>query len=187
MQRLADFYTNLSPESLHCRFLGYARGVTGSAARSFCTLDHMHDEGFVALDETVYGGNAILGHVCLVRVAPGRAELGIAVADASQGEGIGRRLFETALVWARDRGFETIVASCFADNWRVLALLRSAPNSAAISTAASGVVDVVIPMRGRIQRESSRPPYPNLRRPASVKPLRVAWRRTPPPERVAGD
>lgn len=46
---LSAFYGALSPEVLHSRFLGTTGGLTGSAARQFCTLDHMHDEGFVAL------------------------------------------------------------------------------------------------------------------------------------------
>ena len=132
-------------------------------------------------------GEPFIGHVCLTPVDPKTLELGICVADDWQGWGIGRRLFDSAIAWARERGFETILASCFADNWRVLALLSSAPHPATIDAADGGVVDVVIPMHGPIPHEQSQPPYPMVRRRASVKPLRAAWRRTPPPVRVAGD
>jgi len=187
---LAAFYSGLSRESMHARFMHIARGISGSAANTFCTPDHMHEEGFVAI-ATHELGQPFVGHVCLSLVDPSTVELGICVADDWQGWGIGRRLFKAAMEWARDHGFETIVASCLADNWRVLALLTSAPNAAQISTAANGVVEVTIPMRGPLPPAIPRPPFNDGRRRLShrkpVRPLGGAWRRMQRPALVAGD
>lgn len=142
---LFSFYGGLSGESLHVRSLGYTRGLSGPVARSLCTLDHMRDEGFVAR-ATEHGEDRILGHVCLAHVGPRQLELGICVADGYQGLGIGRRLFEAAVSWATAHRFESIVASCYATNGRVLALLASAPFGARIAPADAGVVDVTIPL-----------------------------------------
>ena len=45
---LPDFYASLSLDSRYARFLGQ-ESLSDDAVRSFCTPDHTHDEGFVAL------------------------------------------------------------------------------------------------------------------------------------------
>ncbi len=69
---LSAFYAGLSPDSLAARFLGYTQGISNGLARSFCTLDHMHDEGFVAVAE-VEGVPQIVGHLCFADVGPAQA------------------------------------------------------------------------------------------------------------------
>ena len=148
-EELSRFYRELSPESLHARFLGATRGISGRAARAFCTLDHMHDEGLVAvLDDPA--GHRIVGHVCLLDVGAGAVEIGICVADRFQGLGIGRRLFERAIRWANERGYTAIKATCATDNSRVLSLLSSAPHGAQTTLAGGGTVDVSIPLVGEL-------------------------------------
>jgi RimJ/RimL family protein N-acetyltransferase len=149
---LTAFYSDLSAESLHSRFLGSARGLSAPIARSFCNLDHMHDEGFVALTGDP-GHERIVGHLCLADAGASTLELGVAVADDNQGRGIGRALIEAALAWAHDRGYRKIDASCFADNSRVLALLRATPFGASITPSASGVVEVSINLEGPLPRQ----------------------------------
>ena len=143
---LARFYGALSADSLRARFLGYTRGLSGAVARSFCTLDHLRDEGFVAL-ATDCDRDRIVGHVCLIHNGARGLELAICVADEYQGLGIGRRLFDTALAWSRDHEFATIVATCYAANSRVLALLASSPLGARVTPAGAGLVDVAIPLQ----------------------------------------
>ena len=163
---LTDFYRGLSRESLRARFLGQGTGIADAAARTFCTLDHVHDEGFVAVAAQRSKAPSLVGHVCLVECAPDALELGIAVADDWQGQGIGRRLFEVALAWASRRGYQRIIATCFADNSRVLRLLTSAPLPPTIDYAGCGVVDVSIPLAplggdagaGRTQRRQESHP-----------------------------
>ena len=96
---LIEFYSGLSEASRYARFLGFTHGVDDQTARSFCTHDHMHQEGFVAL---VPGdGSRLVGHLCLEPAGERKLELAIAVADAYQGRGVGRRLIEAAIEWRR--------------------------------------------------------------------------------------
>ena len=179
---LRSFYERLSTDSKRALFMGSGGTLGDEASKTFCSPDHMHEEGFVAIAPS----GQLVGHLCLVPAGKSRLELGVAVADEWQGWGIGRRLFESALEWARDRGVETILASCFADNWRVLALLSSTAHRPKVTAADGGIVDVTIPMRGPIPRELSRPPYPKVTRSNSLRTHRgAAWRRTRRPERVA--
>jgi Rrf2 family protein len=138
---LVDFYAGLSPDSRYARFLGFTSGVGESASRSFCTPDHTHDEGFVA-----DLGGRIVGHLCLEPAGPRRLELAVAVSDDMQGRGVGRGLLEAALEWARQRRFEAILATAYADNFRVLRLLTSAPFPVHVTPADGGVVDIVMPL-----------------------------------------
>jgi GNAT superfamily N-acetyltransferase len=142
---LERFYDELSPASRRQRFLGYQAGLSGRLARTFCTPDHNHSEGFVA----VLGGSGdprIVGHLCLAQAGERRLELALAVADAHQGYGIGRELLEQAIEWACRHRVEALVASAFADNSRVVRLLSSAPYPALVKPAHGGVVDVTIPL-----------------------------------------
>lgn len=142
---LVALYAALSPDSRYARFLGMTRGLDGEEARSFCTPDHIHDEGFVAVAETDQR-EEIVGHLCLEPAGDRRLELAVAVSDHFQRHGIGRRLMEAALAWAQSHGIEAILASAFADNFRVLRLLSSAPYPVHLSPADGGIVDVTIPL-----------------------------------------
>ena len=180
-EALGAFYGALSDESRRARFLGSSGGAGDAVARMFCTPDHMHEEGFVAIAPA----GQLVGHLCLVDAGKARVEIGVAVADDWQGWGIGRRLFVAALDWSKDRGVEMIRASCFADNWRVLALLSSSTQRPKVTAADGGVVDVVIPMRGPLPRELSLPPYPRVASRRAVSQRRGAWRRMRRPEPAA--
>lgn len=115
-------------------------------------------------------------------------ELGIAVATDCQGRGIGRTLFEAAIVWARERHFRTIVATCYADNSRVLALLNSAPFAASVTPSIGGIVDVAIPLQAPLPEALSvyvTPDGKPLMKPASrqqrvgiSRSSRAVWQRT---------
>jgi GNAT superfamily N-acetyltransferase len=180
-EALRALYASLSAESRRARFLGSTGGPGEKVSRTFCTPDHMHEEGFVA----VAPKEQLVGHLCLVDVGDSRIELGIVVADEWQGWGIGRRLFEAALEWARDRGVDTILATCFADNWRVLALLSSSEHRPNVTAADSGVVEVEIPLRGPLPRAMSRPPYPPVPHGNALRRRRGASPHTRRPGRVA--
>jgi acetyltransferase len=145
---LAQFYANLSVESRYSRFLGTTRGIQRDASRGFCDPDHEHAEGFVAaLNVAGPDEGRIVGHVCLLAAGEGTLELAIAVADAFQRCGVGRRLLEAALAWARQRGFRAVIATALAANGSVLHLLASGPLGSTISQARSGTVSVRIPLR----------------------------------------
>ncbi len=192
-----DFYENLSAETRYARFLGFTRGVGEELARSFCTPDHSHGEGFVAMlrDPMRAGPPRIVGHLCLQPCGDHQLELAVAVADAYQGRGIGRQLFVSAIEWAQTHDMQRIFASAFADNARVLSLLSSAPYAAHVSPADGGVVDVTIPLLPETLPSdvSAIPAGARVRAGGHragkqvSRSCRVVWRGTRPPARAAAD
>jgi len=134
---LERFYADLSEDSRHLRFFGGLRGISHIQSVSFCTPDHQHREGFVALASTKAGDQPlIVGHLCLEPVDPHTAEVAIAVADAFQRQGIGRRLMTAGIDWARSVGIARLTATMLAMNLPIYRLIGSL--GLATSTRAAG-------------------------------------------------
>jgi RimJ/RimL family protein N-acetyltransferase len=76
-----------------------------------------------------YRGERLIGHVTVERdrhpVTRHVASLGIAVAADERGRGVGRRLMEAAIDWARAVGIEKLVLSVYPHNEAAIALYRS--------------------------------------------------------------
>src|SRR4051794_18404623 len=90
---VADFYAALSSESRTLRFLGSAPYPAASMAHGFCSADHEHRAGFVAvLHDPEDGLGQVVGHLCVEPLNSTTAEFGLAVADRLRGRGIGRCL-----------------------------------------------------------------------------------------------
>jgi GNAT superfamily N-acetyltransferase len=182
---LREFYAGLNPESRRARFLGTTAGLSDAQSLSFCTPDHVHGEGFVALAD-----EHVVGHLCLEPWGNGMLELAVAVADEVQGKGVGRRLFEAAIEWASRHGVTALVATAYADNTRVLRLLSSAPHPPVIRGPDAGVVTVTMPLQGPLPESWRRPVRPGEVRRASgaaraIRPCHVVWRRRRRPVRGA--
>lgn len=125
-EALERFYADLSEDSRHLRFFGGLRGISHSQSISFCTPDHKHREGFVALASTKDGDQSlIVGHLCLEPVDAQTAEVAIAVADAFQRQGIGRQLMTAGIDWARSVGITRLTATMLAMNLPIRGLISS--------------------------------------------------------------
>ncbi len=120
---LERFYDGLSPDSRRLRFLTLGAAVSDAASRRFCTPDHHHREGFVAVDAAT-PGRPVVGHLCLEPDGAGRAEVAIAVADAWQHRHVGRRLMEAGIAWARHEGIAHLTATMLAENTGIVHLLE---------------------------------------------------------------
>lgn len=141
--RLTAFYARLSDESRRTRFLGPCRGIGDRQSSAFCTPDHAHNEGFVA----VRGAGAdeeIVGHVCVEPEGPSSAEVAVAVADGLRGQGIGRRLVEAALDWARRDGLVALTATMLAANPAIQRLLTSLGLPYRARAVGAGLVEIRI-------------------------------------------
>jgi GNAT superfamily N-acetyltransferase len=192
-QALERFYAGLSPESRRARFLGHQGALSGRLSRVFCTPDHVHAEGFVAVLPDAERGRGMVGHLCLEPAGERRIELALAVSDEHQGYGIGRALLEAAIDWACAHRMDAIVASAFADNSRVLRLLSSSPYPAQVKPADGGIVDVSIPLVPDLAasglfvmpREGRSRRRPRVPRPVPTPDCRVVWRRKRPPAPAA--
>ena len=142
---LMQFYESLSEESLLRRFHGASNGIADRAARFFCGPDHEHREGLVAvLDEPGALAPIIVGHLCLEPSGPREVEMAVAVADAWQRHGIGRRLLLAATAWAVGHEVDRLRASMLSTNVAILGLLRSLGRAVTLTMPGAGVVDATI-------------------------------------------
>jgi acetyltransferase len=150
---LSAFYAGLSPDSRHARFLGSCSGLSDDCAARMCSADGQREAGFVAT-AAVDGDPQVVGHVGLMETTPGTFEVAVAVADAWQGAGIGRKLFRAAVGWAELNGVGLVVATAFSDNWRVLRLLASTPHPTTVHDVGCGVSSVTISIgeNGQLKR-----------------------------------
>ena len=117
---LRDFLGGLSAQSRYLRFFA---GVPASTAMLRILAGQRPDAD--ALVATRNG--LIIGHAMAVDtgVPPGAAatEIGVVVADAWQGRGVGSGLIRALASRARDRGATTLVMEVMAENRRVLAMI----------------------------------------------------------------
>jgi acetyltransferase len=122
---LERFYADLSEDSRHRRFFGCLRRISHAQSISFCTPDHEHREGFVAVASSESDQPSIVGHLCLEPVDASTAEVAIAVADAFQHQGVGRRLMTAGIDWARSVGITRLTATMLVANVPIYRLVRS--------------------------------------------------------------
>lgn len=147
---LERFYAGLSGESRRTRFFSVAGRPSHDQSVSFCTPDHDHREGFVAVVATLDGpGERLVGHLCLEPAGGHIAEVAVAVADEVQHQGIGRRLLDAGVRWALAEGFTTLTASAFIGNAPIHHLLAGLGRPSHASDAGSGIEDIRIDLRGR--------------------------------------
>jgi GNAT superfamily N-acetyltransferase len=118
---LFAFYDGLSPDSRHSRFLGFAR-ITLDQAERMAAADGIARCGLVVADAAT---GKIVGHLCLERTDRAGLELGIAVDDAWQGQGVGRALLSEGVAWARRQGVPELYGVALSDNVRILRLASS--------------------------------------------------------------
>lgn len=147
---LERFYAALSPESRRTRFFSFGSGLSQAQSVSFCTTDHDHREGFVAV---VGGGRdgpeRIVGHLCLEPAGLGAAEVAIAVADGFQRRGIGRRLLVAGLAWARRERVARFTATMLAGNTAIYRLLVGLGLPYQLRWVGAGVAEIEIELEAQ--------------------------------------
>jgi acetyltransferase len=148
---LERFYVDLSEDSRHLRFFDCSRGIGHTQSVSFCTPDHEHREGFVAV--TPRDGDdrpRIVGHLCLEPVDETTAEVAIAVADAYQHQGIGRRLMLAGIEWARSVGIVHLRATMLATNGPIQRLVSSLGLHSGTTSDDCGITTLTMDLTQRI-------------------------------------
>jgi acetyltransferase len=142
---LQRFYAGLSPESRRTRFLSIAAGLSQAQSASFCTTDHDHQEGFVAVVHNAsVAHERIVGHLCLEPDGEEGAEVAIAVADEFQHRGIGRRLMLAGVAWARGKHIARLIATMSTDNGPIHRLLARLGLPTQVRYSGAGVSDITI-------------------------------------------
>ena len=66
-------------------------------------------------------GGTVVGP-CYLHLGAGRADLGMAITDGYRGAGLGRRLLEAGIEWARAAGAHKVVLEVWPDNDRAIGL-----------------------------------------------------------------
>jgi GNAT superfamily N-acetyltransferase len=120
---LAAAFGRLSPESRYRRFLSPTSSLSDAELRYLTEVDHVDHEALVAVEP---GGREGIGVARYVRLeeAPDVAELGVAVIDDWQGQGIGSLLLQRLAVVARKNGIERFSALILEENQPMLSLIH---------------------------------------------------------------
>ncbi len=109
------FYT-FSEETVRNRFFQYKKEISHEELARYCQVDYDREIALVAaVDDD--GRERLIG-VCRLTIMPdGRAaEMAVVVADAWQGQGIGKKLMENTIKIAKERGIREIWMDVLADN-----------------------------------------------------------------------
>lgn len=147
---LERFYAALSEESRRTRFFSIGAALSHGQSVSFCTTDHDHREGFVALvDGGPSAGEQIIGHLCLEPEGADAAEVAIAVADEFQHQSIGRRLMASGIGWARRQHVARLTATMYASNAPINRLLVGLGLPVQERSAGAGVAEIAISLDGQ--------------------------------------
>lgn len=119
--RLQAGFRRLSPQSIYLRFMGPRNALTDEQAAAFANVDYQTHMAFVAVRE-------VLDNELLIGVAryglpdpadPSVAEIAIVVGDAYQGQGLGLRLLDLLVRYARAQGVTTLLATVLSANDRI--------------------------------------------------------------------
>ena len=117
---LGRFFSTLSLESRVFRFFAAVANADSSIQR-MVNVNYTSNYGLVA----VAGAMAqIVGHAMYVEIAPRKAEMALAVADAYQGRGLGTILLGQLAEAAATAGFDMFEAVVRPENHRMLQMLR---------------------------------------------------------------
>lgn len=143
--QLERFYQELSPESRRTRFFSVGSEISHAQSVSFCTTDHDHREGFVAVVEGARADRErIVGHLCLEPDGADAAEVAIAVADEFQHQGIGRKLMASGTAWARRERIARLTAIMLAGNAPIHRLLAGLGLPFDVKLVGGGVAEIRI-------------------------------------------
>ena len=122
-ERILDHLLQLDERSRYLRF-GY-QASDAQIARYVDGIDFQRDEAFgifnrrlelVAMAHLAYRQDAVAGDAT--------AEFGVSVLTAARRRGFGGRLFEHAMLHARNRGVQTLLIHALSENGAMLALAR---------------------------------------------------------------
>jgi RimJ/RimL family protein N-acetyltransferase len=125
VERLQQFHTRLSPETIVMRYFRVAPVLYQRDATQFTHLDY---DNRMALVATVGAGDdeRLIAVVRYERVTATEGELAFVVEDQWQGLGISTRLLARLLRYAREHGFERMMAITMATNVRMRGVLAHA-------------------------------------------------------------
>jgi ribosomal protein S18 acetylase RimI-like enzyme len=126
-ERILTHLTALDERSRYLRF-GYAANDS-HIARYVDTIDFEHDEVFGIFNrrlELIAMAHLAYRPGDVTRAREAAAEFGVSVLPKARRRGFGRRLFEHAMLHARNRGVRTIFIHALSENTAMLKIARNA-------------------------------------------------------------
>jgi ribosomal protein S18 acetylase RimI-like enzyme len=142
-EELTALLAGLSATSSFHRFLAGLGMPNPTLVRGL--LRDEPDRGALLAVQREPAGESALGHACWSVTAAGAADIGVVVADAAQGRGIGTALFLEAVDAARRAGAEAIHLDVHPENRRLVAALRRRFGRSAFAWE-QGLVGVELPV-----------------------------------------
>jgi acetyltransferase len=127
MQRLQVFHLGLSPQTLYLRFGHLLSGFPDELAAWLTCVDGDRRMAFVAtdpVDEVASARQTIIAVARYDHVRPLVAEMATVVADRWQGRGLGPQLRYRLAVYARYRGYTSLIGYVRSTNDHALRALR---------------------------------------------------------------
>mgnify|MGYP001029473536 CR=1 FL=1 len=119
---LRDFYNDLSPASIRT-FRPLGLSTTLDACEKIVV--NANAPKATRYDLGAWHGNTLVGWGSVSGLDTDRPEFGLGVADAWQGQGIGKKLIDGVLDHARSRGLSRIYLIAVKDNARAIGLYNS--------------------------------------------------------------
>ena len=121
-----DFVKNLSDESKNYRFMDTLRELTQSMLVRFTQIDYDREMALVATLPEKDGKTVQIAVARYVTNPDGETvEFALAVADAWQKHGIGRKLMSALIESARIKGYRAIVGDVLSQNTKMFRLMGS--------------------------------------------------------------
>lgn len=139
--KVEDYLIGLSPEARRLRFLSDSIDVTEVAATAINVEPGAH---VTLLALTGGDDGTVIGGAQYFRTTGGRAEVGVSVADAFQGRGLGSILIGRLAQAAHLSGIETLVAEVLPENHRMIDVFRQSGFAPRIR-ALPGTIEVTFP------------------------------------------
>lgn len=118
-------FARLTPEEVRLRFFAPMRELTHPVAARLTQIDYDREMALILTDPGTPGQTEIHGVVRLIAdLDQERAEYAIIVGQAMTGMGLGRRLMERILDFARQRGLREVFGDVLRDNRAMLGLCK---------------------------------------------------------------
>ncbi len=144
LQRL---FARLTPVEIRRRFLYSVRELPPGAALRLCTPDGVHEQAWVIAGSAAAGAGELHGVGRMFADPVCRsAEFALLVERSHAGRGLGRRLLQQLLAFARANDLNELWSHVAGDNQAMLALARGHDGSLTPVAGDPGVVQVRIPV-----------------------------------------
>jgi len=117
-----EFVRGLSTETSRFRFFQIIKDLPHEALVRFCNIDYDREMAIIA--ETRVGDQTIEVGVSRLVLDPGkkRGEFAVVVADKYQGRGLGTKLVDMLIEFAREKGIDTVYGTIMSENIKMIQL-----------------------------------------------------------------